>query len=155
MDRIAPRQLAHLRKHLHLPVTEAFGKVYGKHFAVVAFALHLGPPETTGRLHNWFSTWADCINANQAPPLLVALTLRLLETLGIREKIEAGIRIDEVADTTPNVGRRRRVSDNMYDACTGLVSSLSTVSCQPHFFFCRRHNRCQIATKCSILFELN
>jgi len=79
LDWIAPRRLAHLRKHLHLPVREAFREKYGTHFAGAAFALRLGPPGTTERLRKWFCTLANCINSKQAPPLVAALTLRFLE----------------------------------------------------------------------------
>jgi len=82
LDWLAPRRLAHLRKHLHDPIKNTFGEAYARHFEGARFPNRLALPGTTAQLHRWCNALADCINSRSAPPLVVATTLHFLEAPG-------------------------------------------------------------------------
>lgn len=76
----AHRRLAQLRLGLHDRTKAELGVNYPKYFGEAPFAKKGGLPGTTARLHSWFAALAECINAAAAPPALVAIVLRFLDT---------------------------------------------------------------------------
>jgi hypothetical protein len=76
------RRLKHIRLGLHDPIKKALGSQYSQHFGATPFAHHTAPVGTTARLRAWFGAVANCINAGNCEPSLVAIALRLLDGPG-------------------------------------------------------------------------
>lgn len=74
----AARRLVQLRSGLHDPVKKELGDSYKTFFNGAPFAHRLKPTGTSARLNEWCSCLARCISARSAPPMVAAVTLRLL-----------------------------------------------------------------------------
>jgi len=74
----AARRLAHLRSGLHDPVKKELGDKYKTFFNGSPFAGRLKPPGTSARINEWCRCLAYSINDQSAPPMVVAVTLRLM-----------------------------------------------------------------------------